>query len=191
MGYTHYWYRLKEYPIKQFRKVIDDFLAVLPEIEGLGVKLKGWDGRGEPIINYEEVRFNGDSNCNHNEFKVEYLIEPRICHGDCSHETFAFPRVFNTAYPIKLARYYLDCCKTAYKPYDLAVTTFLVIAKYHFEDDILLTSDGSQHDWMDAINLVDDFLGYGEVMTIEEEIGKIKLLESRESRLFKCIPNKY
>ena len=78
-------------------------------------------------------------------------LKHRSCGGDCSHETFSLPvemkkqdwqepigkishydqhgkPVYNDPQEIGL---YFNCCKTAYKPYDLAVIICLIIAKYH------------------------------------------------------------
>jgi hypothetical protein len=56
---------------------------------------------------------------------------------------------------------YFHFCKTAYKPYDLAVQVCLVIAAHHLGDAILVSSDGSQEQWQDAIALCQSVLGYG------------------------------
>lgn len=40
-----------------------------------------------------------------------------------------------------------DFCKTAEKPYDMAVTASLILAKKIFGDDIEIRSDGDWSDW--------------------------------------------
>jgi len=40
-----------------------------------------------------------------------------------------------------------DFCKTAEKPYDMAVTASLILAKKIFGDDIEIRSDGNWSDW--------------------------------------------
>jgi hypothetical protein len=82
------------------------------------------------------------------------LLKTRTCDGDCSHETFEFPRV--TSYDSTTS-----CCKTAFKPYDLAATAFLVIAKHHLGADVRVFSDGTLEHWKDAMLLCQDVLGWG------------------------------
>jgi len=64
--------------------------------------------------------------------------------GGNAHETFCFPG--ETGF---------NFCKTAYKPYDLAVTTCLLIARSYFlPSELRIGSDGEiGTDWSDAIEL--------------------------------------
>lgn len=55
---------------------------------------------------------------------------------------------------------YFDCCKTAYRPYDLVVTAVLIALKHHFPE-VILRSDGEEKDWMDGRFLCNNLLGYG------------------------------
>ena len=52
-------------------------------------------------------------------------------------------------------------CKTARKPYDIAVTAFLIICKHYLGDDIEVTSDGDNEAFDDARIFCDKILGYG------------------------------
>ena len=95
-------------------------------------------------------------------------IETRTCDGDCSHETFSLEQKRTPRgewdKPRKTKRdaeMYFAFTKTAYKPYDLAVTACLIIAKHHLKDDILVSSDGNIDKWKDAMMLCGHFLGYG------------------------------
>lgn len=54
-----------------------------------------------------------------------------------------------------------NCCKTAFRPYDLAVTAVLVAAKHHFGNKITVRSDGNESHWMDGKILCNNILGYG------------------------------
>ena len=56
---------------------------------------------------------------------------------------------------------YSEFCKTAFKPYDLAVITFLIIAKHHMEDRLMVSSDGTDEHWSDGKQLCQNILGYG------------------------------
>ncbi|PIQ87521.1 MAG: hypothetical protein COV74_00170 [Candidatus Omnitrophica bacterium CG11_big_fil_rev_8_21_14_0_20_45_26] len=96
-------------------------------------------------------------------------IEKRICAGDCSHETCYFPRAYQDdeasfdSHPGKRegTGWQFECCKTAYKPYDLAVTAFLVIAKHHLKESIHVVSDGVTQHWADARIICTQHLSYG------------------------------
>jgi hypothetical protein len=56
---------------------------------------------------------------------------------------------------------YFDFCKTAFRPYDMAVTACLVIAKHYLQDRIVVRSDGDDDQWQDAKWLCQIELGYG------------------------------
>jgi len=190
LGYTHYWRRVREFQREPFRRVVGDFRKLVPALRDLGVRLAGGDGTGSPVLNEDEVVFNGARDCGHpkEDLGIAWpsdraagvgtvliggtwfggaLLERRACGGDCSHETFYLPRAIRPeelgpvlGEPDKFGRYF-DFCKTAYKPYDLAVTAALVIAKHHLGDAILVSSDGEARHWLDAVLLCADKLGYG------------------------------
>lgn len=175
-----------------------DFKKLLPVFEKLGLKLAGGDGEGEPIINSEEVQFNGSRHCGHPEnpevvipwptpdawgignqeaikgtWFAGVMLNARVCNGDCSYEGFYFPRAlrektFPREYNGEI--YYSDFCKTAYRPYDLAVITFLIIAKHHLRNNIIVHSDGTLENWRDGMALVHETLGYGDTFTLDEDV---------------------
>jgi len=207
MGYTHYWYRDKEIDSQVYRSIVDDFKKLLHTFETHCIKLGDARGEGEPIIDYDEVSFNGLRNCghpkNHNivipwpsktasgvgvsntairgKWFAGVELETRCCNGDCSYESFSFPRVIEPEdwhEPVGEISYYKasgepvyqdpSCigkyfyfCKTAYRPYDWAVTAFLVIAKHYLKDRLIVHSDGELHHWQDAMLLCQLELGYG------------------------------
>jgi hypothetical protein len=207
MGYTHYWYREKEIDLYTFERIVKDFKRLLPVFKVLDVKLGNGLGEGKPIINRREVVFNGLRNCGHpknpnlaipwpaetvkpgvapnpckavvGSWFAGVVLNQRTCNGDCSYETFYFPRVLPDRYkPVQRVIYYdvngspvyhdeqhvgkyFQSCKTAFRPYDLAVTAFLVIAKHHLGEKILVESDGTIAHWMDAVKLCQNVLGYG------------------------------
>ena len=98
-------------------------------------------------------------------------LETRSCGGDCSHETFTLEQKYantvtrwdGSTYTKELNKNgrYFDFCKTAYKPYDLAVTVCLVIANHHLCKDIIISSDGEMSNWEEAMQLCQHFLNYG------------------------------
>jgi len=188
MGYTHYWRREKEISRKAMRAIVDDFKKVLPELSKV-IDLAGGDGKGKLTTTYELVSFNGRTKCNHpqkelfitwpsknaggianpdEEVKDGYWfggaqLSKRACDGDCSHETCYFPRVIEVQeWQESQGGLYFECCKTAYKPYDLAVISFLIIAKHHLNGKLVISSDGTDGHWLDGKQLCQSVLGYGE-----------------------------
>lgn len=108
-------------------------------------------------------------------------LKKRTCGGDCSHETFSLPLevekedwqkpigrisyydsrgrpVYNDPKEVGL---YFQCCKTAFKPYDLAVIICLIIAKHHLNNQILISSDGRIENWKDGMVICQKIVGYG------------------------------
>ncbi|MEM4449349.1 MAG: hypothetical protein QXQ33_00795 [Nitrososphaerota archaeon] len=206
MGYTHYWYRVKHIPLSTFKRIVDDFKKLLPYFNDFEIKLAGPDGTGEPIINYDEVAFNGKTDCGHP--KNEHIIIPwpdeqiipgvapspsaavngqwiggvvlkqRCCNGDCSYESFFFPRIErdNSLLVDKAGKYYFGSCKTAFRPYDIAVTSFLVIAKKHLKNDIIVESDGEPQHWNEAFWFCKTILKYDDedIHSVIKDIVEIK-----------------
>ena len=127
MGYTNYWTpkKLKEEQIPT--QFWDDAEKVLDKIISRGVILANPDGTevidsGHKIVNYWEPEENGAPGLCFNGFE------------DLSHESFvlAFDGEWNF-------------CKTARKPYDLAVKCILMLAeKYDLLDD---SEDGCGWSW--------------------------------------------
>lgn len=137
MGYTRYWHRIKEIPQPTFQAIVGDFMKVLPALQ---VPLAGGDGTGDPCLTAEEVIFNGV--------------------GDDAHETFLFPRVYSLRQGRIVGGLDFQFCKTARKPYDLAVAAFLIIAKHHLGANLHVTSDGGPSGFAAAISLCSTVLGY-------------------------------
>jgi len=194
MGYTHYWYRAPELDQATFIQAVQDFKTILPKLEAYGVKLGNGLGKDVPVINEDAVLFNGLEDCGHPANESIVIPWPsaqaggvgqsetaevgtwfagtevitRCCNGDCSYETFHFPRVFQAeSWMIPENGKFFDCTKTAFRPYDLAVTAFLVIAKHHFGDGLTIRSDGDDVHWFDAKMLCQMELGYGMTFKID------------------------
>ncbi|MGB9858480.1 MAG: hypothetical protein ACPLQP_00930 [Moorellaceae bacterium] len=197
MGYTHYWYRPKNISKKAFGAIVKDFKKVVPALEKAGVVLAGPLGEGKPVITADIVKFNGSRYCGHpaeyelvipwpapgaggvfagepiaGTWYAGHLLMTRACPGDCSYETFYFPRVREPYYEGERPRengLWFDFCKTAFRPYDLAVTAFLIIAKHHLKDKIVVRTDGEDLHWADARLLCAMELGYGLGYGINEQ----------------------
>jgi hypothetical protein len=138
MGYTHYWNFTKNPKDikdgdKKFKKAVELLKKCLANIPAeldtpyygkMALKLAGGDGTGEPIFNDNLVCFNG--------FDGD---------DDLSHET-CYLALDNSNYDF-------DFCKTAEKPYDVAVCLTLLCFKEAFGDDFNWSSDGngSEYGW--------------------------------------------
>ena len=96
--------------------------------------LKGGNGEGEPKFTDELVCFNGDASI------------------DCDHETCYFA--------LDNDRYAFDFCKTARKPYDVAVCLALLCFKKNFGNDFSYSSDGNKDDegWKMAHNIFNEIV---------------------------------
>jgi hypothetical protein len=188
MGYTHYWRIQPEVPGDKFDAIVADFKELLPALEAvMGVKLAGLRGKGKPKITKDVIAFNGPANCSHKKADLGITwpakdargvakvggavvaggwfagaqLGSRACGGDCSHESMVIERIYpkrDDLHPEDALKF--NFCKTAYKPYDLAVTALLIIAKHHLNHNILVSSDGQPKDWLDARRIVKHQLGH-------------------------------
>lgn len=193
MGYTHYWYRPREISKPEMASIVSDFNKLVLILDDMGVKLADGFGQNVPEITPEDVWFNGSESCGHpanSEITIPWpsagasgignnsravngswfagaMLQTRACDGDCSYETFHFPRVTNPddiewqSERDRPKGLYFNCTKTAFRPYDVAVTAFLIIAKHYLKDLIEVSSDGRDEHWQDAKNLCQFHLGYG------------------------------
>lgn|SRR3990167_5601424 len=112
-------------------------------------------------------------------------LSTRTCGGNCSHESFVLNVKMRRSNPIEEIAYYkadgtpvknnpkevgkyFNFTKTAYKPYDLAVNVALIIAKHHLKDQIIVSSDGKQKDWIEGMFICNTIMGYGKEFNIKE-----------------------
>jgi hypothetical protein len=167
MGYTHYWHRPKVLDLARFRRFREDMarlLAHLPRhsdsaggyFADRALIVRGSDGKGDPIVTDELVSFNGDAT-----FAGDSGDGDDV---DMSHETFHLPRVYEPQdwqRPDDCGRYF-DFCKTARKPYDLAVTAALITLRHHFPE-VGVSSDGVAADWTAGLALCRSVLGHGQL----------------------------
>lgn len=143
MGYTHYFNWGKKAPSQQtFNKIVADMKRIedycnsqpVHSLNAGGlysddeVKLFDWNGEKRGV-EYDGVLQDGKFTCNTIRFN-----------GDASegldHETMH----------LTLTSTGFNFCKTARKPYDLAVCLLLLCAKYHFKS-MDVSSDGNTEDW--------------------------------------------
>lgn len=197
MGYTHYWYREGEIAQKTFDRISEDAEQVciaskLPLGDGTGknspiftndlISLNGSVGCGHeentkivipwPSSNAGGVHDPRDSeNPISGSWSAGVELQTRVCNGDCSYESFYLPRI---DYPKEIDKerrnkMIFSFTKTAFRPYDLIVTTCLIIAKHYLGNKIILRSDGENHHWFDGALLCHKTLGYGLTFNLEKE----------------------
>jgi hypothetical protein len=107
-----------------------------------------YDDESFPLVNGEQIRFNGKGEDGHETFLLAREDKPREW-SEKKDEVFNF-------------------CKTAHKDYDVYVTAVLVLAKLHLKDNIRLSSDGDISDWQAGIALINSKLGKKIVMRKNE-----------------------
>ena len=90
---------------------------------------------------------------------------------DGGHETFYFCKKVSDEYELSSAENGLcfSFCKTARKPYDRYVTACLMLAKFYFKDDIIISSDGDIEDWQEGIELIQEKLNVALEINKEED----------------------
>jgi hypothetical protein len=134
MGYTYYyrgWITLSEAFIADVQKIL----------ENTDISIKGWDGKGDPVISPDEIRLNGDFD---NEGKAETFV---LVNG-VNHRNFT---------------------KTYRLPYGEVVGAILLRASY-YSNKFKCRSDGSwdEGEWKRAQALYSRT--FGENATKPEEV---------------------
>lgn len=150
MGYTHYWTLKKSAnDPARFKEAVELFKELWANVQKTFVitagwddekkkwvkkrvkkedLLHGWDGTGVPTFKDDEICFNGDKTygLDHETFRISLqdLTNPDAwCNRRDNGDVW-------------------DFCKTARKPYDLAVCLALLAFKDVFGDDFEYSSDG-------------------------------------------------
>ena len=134
MGWTHYWKKETELPAEKFSNAVADCRKILALLD---VSLAGSEGIGAPVLNDDEIIFNGSADT-----------------GMC--EPFKFRRIQK---PRLGKNVVFEYCKTEHMPYDLAVQCCLVILKFHLGDLIIISSDGKEEDWDKVKSVITEKLG--------------------------------
>lgn len=175
MGYTHYFKQNKPVSDEQWNAFEKDAKVVLEHIQkNLGIVLTSNDSNGV-IINSQRVNLNGDDSC------------------DLDHETFYLEKDYRD----------FNFCKTARKPYDLAVCSLLLLAHEHMPNHHDIRSDGSFEEWQEAMELNAKLLGRAyklpegvdsseEIRLFEEELehSVVKKSQTSQSEIKKDISPK-
>ena len=185
-------------PDDLFQAIRIDFERLILPLSDAGVELAGGLGEGPPTITAGLIRFNGLNECGHphnHELVIPYpsddaqgigssstaidggfydlgvTIKHRCCNGWCSFETFALARSkdLKPHYEPDESGLYCEYVKTGFRPYDVAITAALLIAKRHLGDRFIIESNGADAQWLDAKRICQPVLGYGDWFGIIEE----------------------
>ncbi|POB12323.1 hypothetical protein [Sulfobacillus sp. hq2] len=181
MGYTHYWRRPQVIDADTYAAITRDVGKVLQLCQDQGIPLGDAYGEGQPDITSKTLGFNGLKQCGHphQDLGIVWpadhargatlsdnpagtwfggaLVASRVCGGDCSHESFCFDQTANDSFAF---------CKTAFKPYDIAVTAALIVIK-HYLPAVVVTSDGDDEKWADGRLVCMMACGYGEEFRLD------------------------
>jgi hypothetical protein len=136
MGYTHYWY-LDEHAVDLSQTAVDRLTMLCDAFYRDGVIQLEEDDIRPPTVCKNMVRFNGVGDDGHETF----LWTPP-CDGDAGR-----------GWPFFQAGKVFGFCKTARKPYDVVVCVSLLVLKAEFGKKIVLSTDGEERDWEEAIEL--------------------------------------
>lgn len=154
MGYTHYWTQKKNITALDWQDMQAAFVRILAQAKGEGLRICGPDGTGAPEFGSESLAFNGDESeeCSYSYTSIFDGQERRI-EQDGAHETFFISRKREkyTAPYDKEWRY--TFCKTAEKPYDMAVTAIGCYLETFWPSHFEFSSDGKPDDWRAGLTL--------------------------------------
>jgi hypothetical protein len=131
MGYTHYFTQTKDFAPDEWEQVTADIGAILKFAEHeQGIALRSWDGTGRPGIDGNTINFNGAGDDSHENFMTVRQRDPDDYFG-----------VVGSSF-----------CKTARKPYDVAVVACLcylaTVAESH-----AVSSDGNGSNFVAGLSL--------------------------------------
>lgn len=136
MGYTHYWTQQRDFDGDEFAEISADVLVVLADA-AQRYEIAICDGAATPHTQPEAtadlLAFNGTDV------------------GDQGHEGFVLLRE-RAQKNLPPERFGWDFCKTARKPYDIAVTAVLCYLGTVVESHAV-SSDGSGRDWLAGLTL--------------------------------------
>lgn len=131
MGYTHYWTQKRNFTREEWADVHEHIGAILKDvqhIQGIALASMNGDANTSPEFFPTYIGFNGVGDDAHESFKINFKRKKEWEGG----------------------RIGGDFCKTARKPYDLAVTACLSYLSSVVETHDV-TSDGDGTDWLDGV----------------------------------------
>lgn len=128
MGYTHYWRQDRDFTKSEWAGLVGGVAKILEVCRNNRIDLvREYDSCDPPVINGETIHFNGR--------KEE------------GHETFVIERTRPELQPWMGGEHF-DFCKTAQKPYDVAVCMVLLAINQFCPGVMRISSDGNwSDDW--------------------------------------------
>lgn len=134
MGYTHYWYRSQPFTTNEWQLIKADVKKIIEYCQSTHVDLRyEYDLKRAPSVTNTHIQFNGVAELGHDTFYITKSLKYE------SWQDNSKPK--------------FDFCKTARKPYDLAVCLCLLRIAHH-SPTFRVSSDGGWHsDWMKARNV--------------------------------------
>lgn len=142
MGYTQYYYQKKNLTQKQWEKVCMETFSILDYCSKNNIELAYEYDESEqpPKVDNEMIRFNGVGNEGHETF-IMFKKKPESSWNKESKDYFYF-------------------CKTARKPYDLAVCLVLLSLAQNAPKAVELSSDGDwEVEWAEARKVYKELFG--------------------------------
>lgn len=125
MGYTHYFPQTRSFTKDEWNQVKDGVKSIVRHCLSESIKLQfEYNDKRPPEISEKIIRFNGE--------------------GDLGHETFYVSKVMNHNSWENKTQPAFQFCKTARKPYDLAVCLSLLRIKSVAPDVLNIGSDGDE-----------------------------------------------
>lgn len=130
MGYTHYWSfkRDKSKSASEseaaHQQAVKDCTKVLKTLKKEGLRLSGYSANS--AVQYGGIKANGANEDSHEDFVIREHFSQNVEQGG-------------------------DFCKTARKPYDLAVVACLAVFAWRLGACFEVSSDGRASDWIDGV----------------------------------------
>jgi len=188
MSLCHYLYRSRRLNARLFDRVRGDVETILHALQDdYGLSVAGPNGDGKPILTSDVIAFNGSRRCKRREIGTDLFC--RVYASNNSGEPFLLHRIYEpwpgqqaSERPVSydtsaLTKPTLYCtiCSTGYKPYDLLVTSSLLIVSHYLKNSVVIRSDYDDADFDHARILCMSRLGYdGWAYSLDDERGLIK-----------------
>lgn len=146
MGYSHSFHAIQPIEMGKWLEITEALAEViknLPEhsssagghyVEHPLILQREYDDNSKPLMNRDEIRFNGA--------------------GELGHETFQLRRRESERYAF---------CKTNRKPYDFAVCAALILTHRYAPGHCAIKSDGEPGDWRPALIHCKETLGISDL----------------------------
>lgn len=142
MGYTHYFAYdpYHEAFIAGYPQMVDDARRIVSHIDRPGVRIRSWSGKGAPEFDASNIAFNGTAagDMGHESFVID--TDPRKSWEHPENAGTMWARHERAQYERIGAMWCF--CKTARKPYDVAVGAVLLRCAQIAPTAFVIASDG-------------------------------------------------